>query len=257
MKRAVASNFRGDEPKQTSRELEWYDDRPEVPKYDSSRLFSLDVECVATGRTHARRHRSACELALVNSIGTLLFHTYIKPSEYIVSYLTPYIGLEHGDLDRLKPISLRQALQRLKALLPKNAILVGQCPEGDVVWTGLNKGLDFVDTVDLAEIFRTSDGTLSSLRHAARVLLNREFPAERPHDPRWDASVPMELYKLVAAASPDEFENIRQQLLSPRYWPPIPSTAKRCGYSIDGVCLSMYSETNCTSGARMMSTCDW
>ncbi|CAE8739062.1 unnamed protein product, partial [Polarella glacialis] len=115
---------------------------------------------------------------------------------------------------------------------------VGQCPDGDVEWMGLTAGEDFKAVIDLSKIFQCVDGTMCSLQHEARVLLGRKAPRMH-HDPHWDALVSVELYFLAAGASPDELASLRR---------------RRCGWSIDGVCLSMYSPGNCTCGMPVVQS---
>lgn len=196
-------------------------------------------------------------MALVDGFGKLLLHTYIMPSQPIVSYLTPFTGLRHGDLERGHAIPLAQAISLVKALLPANAILVGQNPAGDIEWTGLRKGIDFEGVVDLADVFQGFDGTVCSLQHEARVLLDLPAASRKGHDPVWDATVSVALYKKAAMASSVELRAMRKDLTSIKNWPPAASVAKRCGYRLDGVCLSMYSMKNCSCGKPIQRTWAW
>lgn len=221
-----------------------------VQLHPPARVFSVDVECIATGLTHERSSRAACEVALVDGWGRLLLHSLIIPERPIVSYLTPFTGLRPGDLDQGKgAIPYQKARALLRRLLRSDAVLVGQNPVGDVEWMGLEQGTDFERLVDLAEIFATDDGTVFSLHHQARVLLGKRSTRKLTgHDPIWDASVSVELYQKAAAAMAPELETMREAMTAPKNWPPLPSIAHRCGYTIDGVCLSMYSAENCTCG---------
>lgn len=221
-------------------------DRP-VTKYSPERIFSLDVECVAIGTTHEKSSRAPCELALVDGFGKVLLQTLISVPQPIVSFLTPFTGLKKGDLERGNAMPLDVVVEQIRQRLPANAILVGQNPAGDFEWTGLRKGIDFEDMIDLAEVFRGSDGTVCSLQHEAFVLLDR-VSGKRPHDPVWDAAVSVELYHKAAQAKGDDLAGMRRRLRSVKFWPPRPSTAKRCGFRIDGVCLSLYSAENCSCG---------
>jgi DNA polymerase III epsilon subunit-like protein len=207
-----------------------------VPKVDLENVFSLDVECIATGTSHKNSDREPCELALVDGSGTLVMHTLIKPSSKVVSYLTPFTGLKEGDLDGDDVVSLDEAIQELKRLLPKSAWLVGQGPLGDVEWMRLTKGEDYIDVVDFANVLQGRNGWPFSLRHNAKVLLGKT-PKPGRHDPRWDAAVSVEIYWKLAKASPWDMLKMRTKLMSDEFWPPEPSLARQCGFEIDGVSL--------------------
>ena len=62
-------------------------------------MFSLDVECVAVGKTHLTKDRAAVKFALVDSKGKTVCVQYIRPENRIVSYLTPVSGVRAEDLE--------------------------------------------------------------------------------------------------------------------------------------------------------------
>eukprot|EP00933_Yihiella_yeosuensis_P044751 TRINITY_DN40007_c0_g1_i1.p1 TRINITY_DN40007_c0_g1~~TRINITY_DN40007_c0_g1_i1.p1 ORF type:complete len:358 (+),score=57.74 TRINITY_DN40007_c0_g1_i1:46-1119(+) len=219
-----------------------------VPHFDADEVFSLDVECVATGRTHLKSDREPCSLALVDGRGKVVMQTLIQPSRPVVSYLTQFTGLREGSLGGANAISLQRAINELKAVLPRRAVLVGQDPQGDVDWMQLVKGVDFKDLVDLSEVFTNSQGMVFSLRHEARVLLGEQPSGDGVHDPCWDAKVSVQLYRKASEASDKELAAQRAKLTDKKFWPPLPSMAKQCGYQIDGVCLSMYGADHCICG---------
>jgi len=225
-----------------------------VPRYERERIFSVDVECVAIGKTHERSSRAPCEVALVDSSGEVLVHCLIMPSEPIVSYLTPFTGLRRGDLSSSTAVPVEEAAAEIRKHLPPNAVLVGQNPGGDVQWMGLRKGVDFHALVDLAQVYQCSDGTVFSLQHEAFVLLDRRSTQRTGHDPVWDAEVSVALYHKAARASPVELEAMCERLTSTSFWPPPPSVAQRCGYRLDGVCLSMFSLQHCSCGRPIART---
>ena len=61
------------------------------------KYVSIDVECVATGRRHDAR--SVALVAIVDQDERVLLMKKVKPSETIVSFLTPLTGLREGDLE--------------------------------------------------------------------------------------------------------------------------------------------------------------
>merc|ERR1719343_1633805 len=139
-------------------------------------------------------------------------------------------------------------MAKVRAVLPKNAVLVGACPDGDVRWCDLKQGRDFEHLLNLTDIFRTSQGTVFSLQHLSHVLLRRTHPWQEPHDARWDAQVSVELYNKVAGVTQEEYDVFERKLIHAP--PPKPNIAKQYGFNIDGVCLALYSDLNCTCGRK-------
>lgn len=73
-------------------------------------------------------------------------------------------------------IPLQQALEILKAALPKNAILVGQNISKDVEWLQLRAGEDYQELMDLTGLYRIYNPKYKSFSiysqdHLAKVLL--------------------------------------------------------------------------------------
>mmetsp|Transcript_33126 Transcript_33126/g.102864 ORF Transcript_33126/g.102864 Transcript_33126/m.102864 type:complete len:225 (-) Transcript_33126:20-694(-) len=220
----------------------------EVPDYPLEKVFCIDVECVAVGRTHELSSRAPCSVALVDGHGTVLYATAIAPDSPVVSCLTPITGVTAEDL--ASGVPLAEAVAELRRRLPKDAILVGQQPDGDVAWMQLERGVDFADSLDIAEIYRGFNpryGNFSyhSLQHEAQVLLGRP-PPQGAHDPAWDAQVSVELYEKARTASPEVLGQMRQELIRVR---PAPSIAKLHNYVMDGVCMAKFMPKLCICGA--------
>lgn len=220
-----------------------------VPLFSQDRIFGLDVECVAIGRTHESSSRAPCRVALVDGYGQLRLHGLVRPAQPIISYLTPFTGLKPGDLDHEGVWTLEEAIEKVKAELPQDAILVGYRPQGDADWMQLKKPQHYADTVNLAMIFQCMDGRKRSLEHAAKVLLDKTRKVSTSHDPRWDATVSVALYHLASEAEEDVMEDMRVQLTTA--WPPMESLASRLNFQHEGVCLSMHLAKFCTCGRPM------
>lgn len=60
-------------------------------------IYSIDVECVATGTQH--NARSIAQVALVDEWGRPVFNVLIQQEKPVVSYLTPLTGLTKEMLD--------------------------------------------------------------------------------------------------------------------------------------------------------------
>ena len=71
-----------------------------------------------------------------------------------MSYLTPWTGISNA-AQLENGISLDEAIKLLKSKLPSDSILNGQRIGGDIEWMKLQKGYDFQDFIDLAEVFKS------------------------------------------------------------------------------------------------------
>ncbi len=163
----------------------------------ASPVFSIDVECVATGVRHDAR--AVAQIALVDEFEKVLCNIHVKPDEPIVSYLPALTGLDKKTIDE-SGIPQSEAVARVKALLPKSAILVGQNIHKDVQWLGLQDGKDFQGMRDLGQLWRVRNEnfggkfTYFSLQHEGKALLNLE--QGEPHSPVKDALMSIRLYNL-------------------------------------------------------------
>ena len=66
-------------------------------------VFSVDVECVAVGKTHQNEDRYPAKFALVDEAGRPICTCLIKPEKPVVSYLTPLTGLRQSNFSRSDP----------------------------------------------------------------------------------------------------------------------------------------------------------
>eukprot|EP00958_Prasinococcus_capsulatus_P010394 scaffold1012_cov418-Prasinococcus_capsulatus_cf.AAC.10 len=112
----------------------------------SGPLFSIDVECVATGKEH--NARAVAQIALVNAAEQPVLNLYVKPAAPVESYLTPLTGLTKEILDKYGT-SFEEALAILKQHLPRNAVICGQNIRSDIQWLQLTEE-DYGSLIDLA-----------------------------------------------------------------------------------------------------------
>ena len=225
-----------------------------MDKYVSEKLklkgsvFSLDVECVAVGKTHMPKDRAPAKFALVDSRGKTVCVQYIRPEREVVSYLTPLSGVRAEDLEGA--VSLEEAIEILKSHLPKDAILVGQVIDNDITWMQLKQGEDFADYVDLAEVFKGYNAkykqtSYHTLLHEARILLNfPDLDTAGEHDSAIDARLSVQLWEKVRSR-PDQLQQMRQNLIHNR---PKMSAAKRLNHQHEGVCLARFLPPKCICG---------
>lgn len=109
-------------------------------------LFSIDVECVATGTQH--NARAVAQISLVNAAEQPILNLYVKPSVPVESYLTPLTGLTKEVLDSYGTC-FEEAVAILKRHLPKNAVICGQNIRSDIQWLQLTEE-DYGSLIDLA-----------------------------------------------------------------------------------------------------------
>ena len=134
--------------------------------------MSIDVECVATGRSH--NDREVCSVAVVDGKEKVLLVKKVKPKSRVVSYLTPLTGVRSGDLDDAD--SLEDVVLEVKALLGPDVVLVGQGIKSDIEWLGLKQGKDYASIIDLGEMFKTYNSRYGNfsyfgLSHEANTLI--------------------------------------------------------------------------------------
>jgi len=170
-------------------------------------VFSIDVECVASGPQH--HDRTIGSIALVNSACEEVLHLLIKPSGPVASYLTPLTGLTAERL-AAEGRPLQEALAILRDALPPSAILVGQNINKDVEWLGLGEGTDYQMQIDLAALLRPWNATFGSYSyfgqdHYAAAWLGAESARSEgdAHDALEDALTSMRLFQAYLAIQHD------------------------------------------------------
>lgn len=137
-----------------------------------AKFYSVDVECVASGRRHDAR--SVALVAVVDQYETVLLKKKVKVDKPVASYLTPLTGIRPGDLDDGEP--LRDVIRQVKSLLGPDVVLVGQGITSDIKWLSLEVGVDYSSFVDLGKFFkvynpRYGNYNYFTLQHEANVLL--------------------------------------------------------------------------------------
>ena len=134
-------------------------------------FFSIDVECVATGRggerakravepttktskqaceplrtnplSHSAHHRSVGRVVMVDGDEKKVFDSFVKvPSDKkLFSCLTKLTGLVESDIEDAEELDV--VIEKLKGVLDKDGVLVGQGIGHDVSWCKLEAGVDF------------------------------------------------------------------------------------------------------------------
>uniref|UniRef100_A0AAV1U1A2 C3H1-type domain-containing protein n=1 Tax=Peronospora matthiolae TaxID=2874970 RepID=A0AAV1U1A2_9STRA len=201
-------------------------------------FFAIDVECVATGS--GNDDRDVARIAVVDEDEQVVFDQYVKPTKPVVSYLTQLTGITARNLADAP--DLKEALVRLKKVLPVESVIVGQSIKKDLEWLMLKKPTDYKGEFDVADLFRLPMQSMNgvvryryfSLRHVAKHLLGHEIQ-EADHDPVIDARYAMKVFKKFRYLheSPEQRDAVLQTLLKT---PRTPSFAERYP-EIDGVSM--------------------
>ena len=190
-------------------------------------VFSIDVECVASGRGH--RDRVVGRIAMVDSSCNLIYDTIVNPELdgiKVVSYIERLTGLNKEICDS-KGITLSAALAGLKEKLPSNALLVGQGIHHDIEWLDLKQGVDFARHFDIADMFKLRvkdkvvDGVAKarfrffSLRHTVIALMGVDMQS-KDHNPVDDAAYSLRLFlKYKVRGGEERSDEQTTQFLAP------------------------------------------
>lgn len=211
-------------------------------------IYSIDVECVATGTQH--NARSIAQVALVDEFSRPIFSVYVKQDQPVVSYITELTGLTAEILDT-HGLPLAEALAMLRAHLSPAAILIGQSILKDVQWLQLAEGVDYFQLIDIQGLFRIwnparGEYTSFSQDHCAKVWMGVE--KRRNHNAVDDAAICMTLfnaYRMVQWDAPRLYHLQMMTLNAPRI-PGFSSTHP----VVDGCCMG--NRKKCTCGAPFL-----
>lgn len=217
--------------------------------YPPPKFYSIDVECVATGKDH--NARAVAQISLVDEYERVLLDLYVRPEQPIVSYLTPLTGLTKEVLDT-HGMPLTQALKYLREYLPKYAILVGQSIGKDVGWLGLKEGVDFESMVDLAGLYKFWNDqfhswSIFSLDHMARVVLGLDSRGG-PHNAVGDALKSIRLFNCYRVFSQNRamMSRVKDALMNS----PVQDSFAKRHPKFEGVCMG--NRKRCTCGAPFL-----
>jgi len=159
-------------------------------------VYSIDVECIATGPQH--HSRAVAQISLVDATCTPRLNLYVRPTVPVASYLTPLTGVT-AELLASRGVPFEEAMTTLRAHLPTNAVLVGQNIAKDVEWLGLAEGREFGSMVDLAALLRVFNPKFGSFTyfsqdHYAATWLGIMRGENDAHDAVADAQISMQLF---------------------------------------------------------------
>jgi RNA exonuclease 4 len=211
-------------------------------------IFSIDVECVASGVQH--NARSIAQVALVDEWNRPIFNVLIKQDVPVASYITELTGLTKELLDA-HGLPLAEALALLRAYLSPDAILVGQNILKDVQWLQLAEGIDYRQLIDLSALLRVwnvgrGEYTTFSQDHCAKVWLG--IGEREHHNAVEDAMISMSLFNTYRFVQWDanRLYQLQQATLAA---PKIPGFSAKHPV-IDGCCMG--NRKLCSCGAAFL-----
>lgn len=161
---------------------------PEVT--DESPLYAIDCEMVST--VEDKLIGDVARVSVVDEQGQCVYDTYVKPYTAVIDYRTKYSGINEELLDGVTT-TLADVQQKMKQLIPANAILVGQSLEND--FRSLKLFHPYV--IDTSLLFTNNSKCKPKLRVLAQHLLNSTIQtSDKGHSSIEDALTCMKLVQL-------------------------------------------------------------
>jgi RNA exonuclease 4 len=163
------------------------------PSAQPTRVLALDCEMVGAGPDGERS--LLARVCVVNAAGSVLYDTFVRPSERVTDYRTRWSGVRAGDL---RDAPAFEAVQAAVAALLRGRLLVGHAVENDLKVLALeHPPRDVRDTSRYPPLMKTLvNGKTKprALRHLAREQLGLLIQ-EREHSPAEDARAALSVYQ--------------------------------------------------------------
>jgi DNA polymerase III epsilon subunit-like protein len=132
---------------------------------------------------------------------------------------------------------------------PNDSILVGCNIKSDIDWLKLEKGVHYLDEINLCETYKAYNAryrnyTYFSLDDMSKCILGEDQAAVgTAHSAERDAILSMKIFR--RSQEPGSVESDKRRLLKAG---PTISWAKRNNYKYNGVCMAAFSARFCTCG---------
>lgn len=157
---------------------------------DESPMFAIDCEMVSTVEDNLIG--DAARVSIVDEQGECLYDTFVKPYTTVTNYRTKYSGITEELLNGVTT-TLADVQQKMKQLIPEDAILVGQSLEND--FHSLKLFHPYV--IDTALLFTNNSKCKPKLRALAQHLLKSSIQtSDKGHSSIEDALTCMRLVQL-------------------------------------------------------------
>lgn len=167
---------------------------------DSSPLFGLDCEmCLTTRGSELTR------VSLVNASGCCVMDELVVPDNPIKNYLTRFSGITKKMLLPVKT-KLKNAQDKLKEILPKDAVLVGHSLNNDL------RALQMIhpNVIDTSLLFARDFGRKFRLKFLAQAVLQSDIQSEDlvGHSPSEDAVAALKLAQYFIEFGPEKVAHL-------------------------------------------------
>ncbi|XP_043945433.1 RNA exonuclease 5 [Protopterus annectens] len=164
------------------------------PVTDNSPLFGLDCEmCLTENGSELAR------ISVVDAGGCCVMDELVKPKARIINYLTRFSGITRKMLRHVKT-RLKDVQDRLKQLLPTDAVLVGHSLENDL------RALQMIhhNIIDTSLLYPRELGQKFKLKFLAQAVLGKVIQCRKEvgHDPSEDARAALQLAQFFISQGP-------------------------------------------------------
>lgn len=161
---------------------------PEVT--DESPMYAIDCEMVSTVEDNLIG--DVARVSVVDEQGVCVYDTFVKPSTAVMDYRTKYSGITEELLGDVTT-TLADVQQKIKQIIPPDAILVGQSLEND--FCSLKLFHPYV--IDTSLLFTNNSKCKPKLRALAQHLLKSNIQtSDKGHSSIEDALTCMKLVQL-------------------------------------------------------------
>lgn len=160
------------------------------PVNQHSPMFAIDCEMCKTERGEL----DVTRISLVDEALNVLLDEFVKPTEKIIDYLTPYSGITKEHLENVTT-TLEDIHARLEEILPNDAILIGHSLNCDL--TSLQLSHPYIIDTSCIYNFSIYFNCKPSLKQLASCYLNNKIQDKNSgHCSIEDAIAAMQLVKL-------------------------------------------------------------
>lgn len=172
------------------RVVDWPEGTIKAAATEDMPMFAIDCEMVEVRHCESELAR----ISIVNESLECIYDTFVKPKDPITDYRTKYSGIDENTLTDVTT-TLDDVQEKLRTLLPSNAILIGHSLENDFL------ALKFVHpfVIDTSCIFTPTSTPLNkpSLRRLTKELLTSDIQSQsNGHCSIEDATACMRLVQL-------------------------------------------------------------